>query len=697
MIHKYLLFAALVFTAITSFSKSAQPQKLWDDLSLKDVLTKKPLSQLKPKSAIVVKVDSKKKRQSASDAADQVMITPDYKANQQFLLIRDPVILEELEQKGFDFYSQFKQSGTGGSASLGEFYKVNSGYKMIADTVRSDLVQMMNDENKNKGLPKMGVGMAYSRRLFDSNWFLSPFARFELIGVINRLDRVSFDTSDCGETRFIYRLAYTSKAKNYSRLPLTLMVKYDNAGSANEGETWRQCSREYVKRWTYPDGLETNQQLVEWMISEGPLKENLREQNPHSFELNVQAMRIPSKARAELAGHGTYLLRSFSYNDKAEMVENFLENTPDVSKINSNPELKTAFLDLFKDEAFVHKMSEGIMKLDNKFLVKRAWSYSPYGIARKENRLFDQIITESDLKAVKFEADSFVRSPAAALMRLNDYSCVGCHQARAHAGFHFLGIDKKSTHPLNSIFFEGSGHFEIELKRRSEFMDRIADGQRLDPRRDFSISPGLLDMKAKHTFKKAGSGHFCGLNNGPFSHWVCEDGLQCQSVDDAAGQNILGKCYPKVSMGGDPVLFGTITQDDHSLDKLKITQRKSCGSLEPKYSFGVFDNSGGFPSGICYRRSCKGIDPNSKTEVCADSAGAGFNECIAQTSTGKVNFASCLEKTVMHLGMSRCDQQHACRNDFVCARSVQGEGYCTPSYFLFQVRLDGHADPLKGL
>ena len=115
--------------------------------------------------------------------------------------------------------------------------------------------------------------MAYSRRLFDANWLKSNFANFELVGIVNRLDRVSFDNSNCGETRFIYRLSYKSKVNNYSRLPFTLMVKYKNVGDAETN--WAQC-KEYAKSWIYPGNVTTNLQLSDWLMSEGPLKLSLR-------------------------------------------------------------------------------------------------------------------------------------------------------------------------------------------------------------------------------------------------------------------------------------------------------------------------------------------------------------------------------------------------------------------------------------
>ncbi len=371
--------------------------------------------------------------------------------------------------------------------------------------------------------------------------------------------------------------------------------------------------------------------------------------------------------------------------------------------MKSNPSLKVEFIKQFENRHFVNRLSEGILRLDDKYLATRVWSYSPYGIARKENRLFDQIISENDLKDIQFNESRFVKNATAAIMRLNDLSCVGCHQARAHAGFHFLGVDKPSTHPMNSLLFEGSGHFELEKQRRTSFMRELNQGFWPNPSSDFSFSPGVEydDQKAGvfKNFRKAGRGHFCGFANGPFEHWQCDTGLVCQNYDENEKQKFLGKCFAAEAMAGDPVLIGTMTQSDHQTDALQVTKTKFCGRLAPKYNFGIFDKSGGFPSGQCYRRNCNGLDSSDANETCADSAGAGFNECIAstRTRTGKISFADCLEKTGVHYGFARCTENRSCRNDFVCARSVKGEGYCTPSYFLFQVRLDGHIDPVSGL
>ena len=63
-----------------------------------------------------------------------------------------------------------------------------------------------------------------------------------------------------------------------------------------------------------------------------------------------------------------------------------------------------------------------------------------------------------------------------------------------------------------------------------------------------------------------------------------------------------------------------------------------------------------------------------------------FNDCLARGRP----FPECLAQHVTPAGLRRCDDQHPCRDDYVCARTPSGTGGCTPPYFLFQLRVDGH-------
>lgn len=662
MIQKYFALLSLLF-----FSPLAFSQNYFDDNA--------EISHF-PWPSLTEPVNQKKMPASETD-----QISPDYRSQAGFSVIRDPRVLEQLENSGYSLQQLFGMNKY--PLQNAEFVAKNSFYKSMVAILNSDLDDLLKSENNVSGQSPAGIGMGFSRRIFDQKWFVSNYAKYELVGVINRVDRVSFKAQGCGETRFIYRLSYQS-GKVYSRLPFTVLVKFYNKGDSTT--SWEQC-KDIAKAWVYPDGIRDNQELARWITSEqGPLSSRFFDRTAiESVELNIQAMRIPSAARPTLAGHGTYLLRVLKPEGNV-LKETVLENTPDLEKFKKDSKLKSEFLAQFQDRHFVNRLSEGVILLDDKYLAKKAFSYSPHGIGRKENRPFDAILTEKDLDKIKFDQSVYVKSAGAALKRLNDLSCVGCHQARAHAGFHFLGIDKPSTHPFNAMSFEGSGHFQIEMVRRAKYLNRVRSGLVPDPRRDFSFAPPEGE-KSKH-------GHFCGLPGGAFQHWQCDSGYTCQQLDEAENEKDLGKCFAKDAMAGDPVLVGKILQNTRYKDSLKVSKTKECGKGSSQ--FAIFLNKGGFPSGQCYRKDCKGISPDSPIELCSEAAGDGFNSCLAKTGKGTETFESCLEKTLTHYGFGRCNENRPCRNDFVCAKSFNGQGYCTPSYFLFQIRLDGHLNPQTG-
>ena len=214
-----------------------------------------------------------------------------------------------------------------------------------------------------------------------------------------------------------------------------------------------------------------------------------------------------------MGGHAEYLLRVFHMNNQ-KLERATLENTPDVDRINRDPQLKADLISYLNNQKNMHRLSAGIFILPERFLATKASSYSPYGFSRKANRLFDQILSENDLAAgvhANLREDDIVSSAHSALKRLNDLSCVGCHQARAEAGFHFLGIDRQDTFFFNAITFEGSGHFSRELKRRKIYLNTVLEGQVPNPFREFSFSPAFTNEFLNHVkgapkYQKAGFG-----------------------------------------------------------------------------------------------------------------------------------------------------------------------------------------------
>lgn len=657
-----------------------------------------------------------------SPATSSPLLLPaDYQAGEPFSVIKEPRILQELEQRGFALSQLLGHEGS--APKNAQLYASNSLYKSAADILTADLQEMKQVEKKNS----ICETVKCSTRLFDARWFQSPYARYELIGVVNRIDRTSFETSSCGELRFVYRLAYEKPINGkplYSRLPMTLMMKYlvthdpsktwiqekneyaatiesmtASARIAHDKTSWRSCYR-YVDNWVYPAGMQEGSQFVDWAVSNtGPLgTEIFNKANFNSMEVNLQGFRMPSTVRPQLGGHASYIMRVFHKKDNA-LVPTYLENTPDVAKIQKNPELRNELIKSLNNPKVLNALDAGILRLPEKFLAQKAISYSPYGISRRENRLFHQILSESDIKAKFNPTNSRVINADAALRRLNDMSCVGCHQGRATAGFHFLGIDRLESHSFNSLVFEGSGHFSTELKRRKAYMKRIQNRLYPSPYRDFSIAPpSEWDENGRAHYEKAGYGHYCGLPGvATFAKWQCAEGLQCVQTDEAKGEKALGKCMPTILRAGDPCVQSFISQDNRDKDSLDQgpNSQRTCGAPGDS-GYACQPPKGGFPSGMCTLKEC---DKIKEGEICGHFAGTGFSNCIASVNKNGTTFQTCLSNFSQEGGRGLCNEDKACRNDYVCGRTWKYDernryGACAPSYFLFQVRLDAHPSPV---
>jgi len=614
-----------------------------------------------------------------------------------FSYIKDPEILKQLENSGYSLTSVLStvegksQNLSSGEPSVNsELTKNSSFYTEVQKIITQDLSELVAEQNAGKSQAVAGIGMAFSHRVFDYHWFNSKKGQYELVGIVNRLDRASFAPKTCGEMRLIYRLSYQSQTPKpvYSRLPMTLMMKFEMPFDKNVGT--RSCLP-FVEDWVWPQGSDhwDSKTLVEWMKQKPLNAQYFQAANFHSLEVNLQALRVPATVHRNLGGNAHYLLRVFKMAE-GHAVPSTLENTPDIPKLKKDPGLLAELKHFVTDQKNFHRLTVGIMLLPEKFLVKRAYSYSPYGTSRFSNRPYDEILTENDFKNLRYYPNSFMTTPYAALKRLNDMSCVGCHQGRATAGFHFLGVDRSSTHALNALQGEGSGHFQSEVVRRDHFLERVRKHLWPRPDRDFSIAPP--------EGKKAGYGHFCGLTKeGGFSHWQCAEGLECRSSDEMANEANLGKCLPKISLAGDPCMTGrvsknTFEKDQVVFDRTPINCNEGRGGYICQPVIGpVGTKLGGFPSGMCQKRDCHNLTEGR--EICGTLAAAGFSVCIADKTK---TFTQCLESGSSLGGMGVCNSDRACRNDYVCARvknSPNGDGACTPSYFLFQVRLDGHPDP----
>jgi len=234
---------------------------------------------------------------------------------------------------------------------------------------------------------------------------------------------------------------------------------------------------------------------------------------------------------------------------------------------------------------------------------------------------------------------------------------------------------------------------------------------------------------------------------------VCADpkgrATECQKTVLAQGKKVLlGECVLKevVNSAGSVCWKGEIKESSTAHPE-RNPPSFNFFAFEDKWKFGgsvfkdlktygcVFPQSGA-PLGRMSRR-CSVEEENFEVdfatsipdEICANQGGSGFDMCAASGDSG-----SCLETKVARSMLDTCSESRSCREDYICQKfpdyhkiSVKdyvrkkgdqlinlsqpgkirgaaieeahrrGVGFCVPTYFLFNMRLDGHPSPVTGL
>ena len=539
-----------------------------------------------------------------------------------------------------------------------------SRFRSVADTLAADLAALVRAD------AKLGVGVrGNAHRLFDARWLHAANARFDLIGVAHRLDRAPFSPGACGETRLLYRLAYEAVVSGEavrSRLPMTLAVVLH--GPPRESSTG--C-RDAARAWQAPAGI-AGAALGRWLVgANGPLRSSVLDAaRVDRIEVNLQSVRWPSAVRPDLGGHAEYLLRVFraGVDARAPFTVAPLTDTPDVARIRKSPALRKRLLAWVRDN--LAAIDAGTGQLPDELAASRAISVAPRGWSRRANRPYRQLLAAADLADLDLAPLRHARSPEALLRRLDDLTCQGCHQARTIAGFHLVGEDPSDVAPGNALAVSRSVHLVAEVARRSALAHAVAAGAPADYARPFA-ERGTTDPGA--------NGAHCGLGDPGFAAWTCAPGLACVPHDAPADDAHVGVCHALAPHVGDPceVLPLTPRADPHR-DRTARPRPSAC-------SAGAVCNTNavGFPGGMC-TESCADLSPDGVCGVIA--ALRPFNDCLAR----KTPFPRCLAEHVFPAGLRSCDELHACRDDYLCARTPNGKGACIPPYFLFQMRVDGH-------
>lgn len=545
------------------------------------------------------------------------------------LLVTSPAALQAAERSGASFAHWTGEAPGSDGIATNQALMRSPAWRSIAEPLGASLTGIQRRDRQ------AGVGISkYPHRLFDARWLASPDAFFELVGVANRMDRRPFQSGACGETRLVYRLAYRTAAMQ-SRLPMTVNVELRGDAPDADGS----CAST-AKRWQPPQASMTDEATGRWLVSaDGPLApQRLALARIAQVTTNLQSVRWPSAVRPDLGGHAEYMLRAFRWNAGAKRFDVApLENTPDIAKLKANAPLRKELQQWLQQPANLRALDEATLQIPEKFLATEAVSVAPRGLERLANRPFEQLFAPGEWQAV--QGSRTLQSPQAVLRRLDDLSCAGCHQSRAVAGFHLLGVDRRGASRTfttgNAPAVPHSPHVQDELVRRGAYVRASLSTPRPDPFRPLAEPDDANTVADKPTV-----------------------GARCEPTRITASANPW-------------------------LDRAEKLPRISCeGMLSVCEKTSV-----GFPGGMC-SGPC---DPSDKNGTCGGIAIlSDFNSCLA----AKKPFGECLAKHTRPGNLRSCSAQQPCRDDYICAQAEgqpEGRGACIPPYFLFQMRVDGHS------
>lgn len=567
------------------------------------------------------------------------------------LALTDQTALLELERLGFGF-QRFVLGASGDTRDNAAGYLESARYRELVTVLERELLRIRTADRAS------GVGMRYAHRVFDARWLRAQAFRFELVGVVNRIDRRAFAPDTCGELRLIYRLAYDHAIDGQhvrSRVPLTLnVVRWlpANPSCADQARRW-------LVRAT--DGPALAQELT---TAPGPLSEPvLRETVAKSIEVDLQSVRWPATVRPNMTGHAEYLLKVFRVHaDRWE--ESALENTPDVTLLRARPGLRAELWQWLHTPEALRATDAGTVVVPEKFLAKRAVSVAPHGLARLANRPYTELFsTAAPPSASELPEYASLASQEGLLRRLDGLTCMGCHQSKSLAGFHLLGEDA-ADQEVDALAVPFSPHFSDDLQRRTNYVTRLLSGDATTEARPPAERAG-----------KGGYGAHCGLD-ASFAEWTCASDYTCKRLHDAK----VGQCMPVNAEVGDVCETGTVrpAANPHR-DLVHLDRPSDCGPARRCERSAV-----GFPGGMC-SGGCSNLTGEA---VCGGIALlTEFNQCLARG----LPFETCVQEQTRPGALRACSTNAACRDDYVCARMPDGVGACIPPYFLFQLRVDGHS------
>lgn len=642
------------------------------------------------------------------------------------LAIVDPAVIEELD-RDFGVAQMLGGVAPGGGTISNDKLFARPG---MAE-VRKYILQRIEDYNEefNHGRD--------DPRVLDVRFVQGAIARFQLAGVVNRMDRgfVGELKEACGEIRLIYRLFYKGtatvgeiSAPVESRLPMTLNVTL----KANTGDGCAAVARRWLDA---PPETASVAEQAQHFKTKGALA-GVKPAQIDRLEFNYQILRRPAgetdNGIGDFGGRAEYLLSVFRWSkqDKA-FVRNRMENQIDPERFRNSPADRKALNDAVMMLDFLRDLDNGRAMIPTALTTREAISISPGGQTRTRNRPFDDLMDEvrfqqlmAQFKA-KGERLQNIASFDGFVARLNDLTCAGCHQTRAIAGFHFPGADWAAAPKINAVFVAGSPHFYGDLPRRRAIVEAYAKGGAPNFRRSFAARPEPSKVAALAGTQIAdGWGAVCYKPSDPnkpdasFAAMTsCASGLACQVITRSRRHPGMGMCLPPETsvQVGDPLEITTVAYGEggNALDHEHLSKPEPEAGRERAPGVGELpENSttskyirqhqrgmsgfGGFPAGMLRIRGCSGAPgeqagPDNPESICVQMADDGFNKCVSEKPFSLCLAANVPNPVVKPGGPRACNVANPCREDYICTGSEKaGTGACIPPYFVFQFRVDRH-------
>ncbi|WP_342379533.1 hypothetical protein NVS55_08660 [Myxococcus stipitatus] len=577
---------------------------------------------------------------------------PTASAHEPSLLLSEPSELILLEQQGLSFGQQL-----GAPAEDAQSLLASPRYASFVSVIERDLAELSSRDGI--ALSQFPLDPQRLNYVFDARWLRSPRARFQLVGVVNRLDMRFATPKECGQLRLIYRLSLQPEGRPVVRLPMTVNVirplPMAPGGSCRAmAQQWRAL----------PSTASERVAAVGRRVARLPPMSGL--------ETNFQNLHGPGTPDAD--DHAEYVLRSFEVR-RERLVPRLLLNTP------------RADLDAAERKALVGWIAKNFMDIDagrsvlpDRFLATRAISVSPRGLSRPANRVFSSLLaSELDSRVfaeLPYAKAKMARSPRGLLRRLDGFTCTGCHQSRAVAGFHLPGEERDPDQTFNALAVGVSPHLHEELGWRGRMLASIAEGATFVEPRPFPERPTASGLYGSH----------CGLGDPSFADWTCQAGLECRD----SHHDEVGFCAPVLRSSGDACENArVVARPGASGDQLVADPPEVCQG-EPPDSIPCITNRYGFPLGSC-SVACARPGTRSGSSVCAMMLVSGYEQVCFPLEEP---IEDCVRKRGLVAAMTTraCSVDEPCRDDYGCGRypgSAPGTGACVPPYFLFDFRVDG--------